>query len=235
MQPIPETAQALDELGPAPDGEDLRAPLTRLAQRARSVVSDLVGVSVAKLDSGLTFTLVASDEDAAALDGVQYAAAGPCVDSAHAGEVRELEEHDVLDEVRWHLFAQATAARGVRSTLTLPVLADGRVEGTINLYAASPQAFDGHHAALAEVFGAWAAGAVVNADLGFLTRREARATPQRISDLVDAAVAVLAADLDVDVDVAEERLERAALRAGVSLVDLAEAILDADRRRPDPE
>ena len=235
MEPIPETAEALAELGPPPGGEDLHAALTDLADRASALVPDLVAVSIAKLDRGHTFTLVASNRDAAALDGVQYAAAGPCVDGAHLDQVQTYREHDGLDEARWHLFAEATATRGIRSTLTLPVVEDGEVEGTVNLYAGSPNAFDGHHEALAETFGAWAVGAVTNADLGFLTRREARATPQRIRDLVDAAAAVLADDLGLDLEDADARLERAARRAGISVADLADVILDARRRRTEDE
>jgi hypothetical protein len=42
------------------------------------------------------------------------------------------------------MFADATAAKSVRSTLTLPLVGtDGGALGTVNLYAASPQAFDG--------------------------------------------------------------------------------------------
>jgi hypothetical protein len=39
------------------------------------------------------------------------------------------------------LFAQGAAAAGVGSTLTLPVLVHGAVGGTVNLYAATPDAF----------------------------------------------------------------------------------------------
>ena len=56
------------------------------------------------------------------------------------------------------------------STVTLPVLAGGAVVGSINLYAASAEAFVGHHEAIARIFDAWAPGAVTNADLSFSTR-----------------------------------------------------------------
>ena len=42
------------------------------------------------------------------------------------------------------MFAQATAHRGVRGTLTLPLVCDGEVVGTANLYAASAHAFEDH-------------------------------------------------------------------------------------------
>jgi len=47
----------------------------------------------------------------------------------------------------------------------------------VNLYAATPNAFAGREARLADLLGAWAPGAVHNADLSFLLRPEHGATP----------------------------------------------------------
>ena len=232
MEPIRETAEALEALSHEPGAEDLVADLTRLANQAQEVVPDLVGVSVARLQEELTFTLVATAEEVAVLDAVQYVAGGPCVDGAHAEDVLEFTVDDVLDEDRWQLFAGATAAHTMRSTLTLPVMRDG-VIGTVNLYAASRQAFEGHHEQLAELFGAWAEGAVTNADLSFRTRELARQAPIRVREraAIDVAVGILAVQLGVDASTATARLEDAASRAGVRPVDLAEAIVRARERR----
>jgi len=232
MKPIPETVEAVNELDPAERNDGLLEDLTRLANRTQEIVPDLVGVSVAPIADGLTFTLVATSGEIALLDAIQYAAGGPCVDGAHADEVMEFEA-DVLNEERWRLFAQATAARAVRSTLTLPVRSDEQVVATVNLYAASARAFVGQHQALAGIFGAWAAGAVANADLSFATRREAERAPQRIKeqDLMDLATGIVAVDLGIDLPSARERLQDAANRAGVTAVQLARDIVAARRRR----
>jgi GAF domain-containing protein len=227
MEPIPETVEALNELDPT-DERGLIARLGRLAARAQDIVPDLLGVSVSQLEEGLTFTLVATAEEIAVLDAVQYATGGPCVDGAHTDQVLEFDNDDVLDEERWRLFAQATAAHTVRSTLTLPVLGDdGVAVGSVNLYAASGRAFVGHHDALTEIFGAWAAGAIANADLSFTTRRDAEATPDRVREqvVIDLAVGIVAVDLGVDVEVAEARLREAAARAGVRPGQLAREIV----------
>lgn len=230
LEPIPETVEVLEELDPT-DTQGLLARLSRLAARAQEIVPDLLGVSVSQLEEGLTFTLVATAAEIAVLDAVQYTAGGPCVQGAHTEQVLEFDNDDVLDEERWRLFAEATAARAVRSTLTLPVRGGEGVVGTVNLYAASRRAFTGHHGALAEVFGAWAADAMANADLSFSTRSEAEAAPERVREQVDVdiAVGILAADLDVDVDVAEARLREAASRAGVRPARLAQEIVRGRR------
>jgi GAF domain-containing protein len=228
MEPIPETVEAIDELDPSVDDGSLLASLSDRATRAQQIVPDLVGVSIARLDHGLTLTLVATAPEVAVLDAVQYVGGGPCVEAAHQDQVLEADL-DVMDEGRWRLFAEATAARAVRSTLTLPVLSRGQVAGTVNLYAASRRAFVGHHEQLALVFGAWAVGAVTNADLSFTTRKNAEGAPQSVRDqnLVDVATGIVAAQLAVDVETARRSLRDAALRAGVSLVHLARDIVQA--------
>ena len=233
MEPIAETARAAEELRRLDSDADIVERLTVLAAQAQEVVPDLVGVSIGRLDHGLTFTLVASAIEVALLDGIQYVAGGPCVEGARHHEALELEEADVLDEERWRLFAEASAAQAVRSTLTLPVISGGDVVGTVNLYAASPRAFGGHHEAMAAIFGAEASAAMENTDLSFRTRREAEAAPERLRARahIDVAVGLLMVQLDVGPERAEEVLRDAAARAGVSTEALAEQIARARRRR----
>jgi GAF domain-containing protein len=229
MEPIPETLEALSELE-SPDDEGVRLrQLMTLGTRAKDLVPDLVGVSIARVEHGLTFTLVASAREIALLDAIQYAAGGPCVDGAYSQRRHAYDEGDVLDEERWRLFSEATAARAVRSTLTLPVTDGEHVIGSVNLYAASRRAFGGHHDELARIFGAWAAGAVANADLSFATRREAEATPARVRERhdVEMAAAIIAVERDVDLEAAEETLRDAATQAGVDVVELCRQVLRA--------
>jgi len=71
MEPIPETVEAVNELDPSADDGTLLASLSGRATRAQKVVPDLVGVSIAWLDHGLTLTLVATAPEVAVLDAVQ--------------------------------------------------------------------------------------------------------------------------------------------------------------------
>lgn len=228
MEPIPETLEALDEMEPDPAENELLAQLVRLADEAQRLVPDLVGVSVARLDQGVTFTLVASSREVAVLDAVQYLAGGPCVAGAREEAAREFHPDDVLDEGRWQAFAEATAAHAVRSTLTLPVVEGPGVAGSVNLYAASAGAFSDLHEDLADLFGAWAGGAVSNADLSFLTRRDAEASPGRLRGraLLDVAAGMVAEQLGIDTDLAERELREAARRAAVDPVELARQVID---------
>jgi GAF domain-containing protein len=135
---------------------------------------------------------------------------------------------DPLDEEQWSLFARTGAAAGVESSLSLPVLRDGVVIGGINLYAASPDAFESQVEALAQALGAEASAAVSDADLSFSSRLEAVQAPVRIRDRydVDAALGILAARFTEPVDESRKRLRRAAAQAGVSEAVVARILID---------
>lgn len=232
MEPIPETIEALAELI-AVDDADLLADLKKRADLVRALVPDCVGLSLASIEHGVTFTLVATSDEVALLDGVQYTLGGPCVAAAHTDEVLEFHSGGdaPLHEGDWQVFARATAAAGIQSTLSLPILDKEQVVGTVNLYAATPDAFTGRHTALAVIFNAWAPGAVTNADLSFTTRETARQAPQRLRDdsKIQMTVGLIAFRAEIDIDDAHRLLTEAARRAGVATVDLAETIIETRR------
>lgn len=228
MQPIPETLQALDELEAYVDEEALGAGLVAAAESARQVAPGLVGVSVASRELGVTFTLVATDDEIATLDAVQYVSSGPCVDAIDLGHGIATSPGGLLGEDRWQDFARASAAAGVHSTLTLPVVAaDGDVVATVNLYGGAADTFAGRHQQLADAFGAWAPGAVTNADLAFATRSTAREAPGRLREaaVLDAATGIIAAQRDIPVVEARAQLEDAARRAGIPVTRLAHVVV----------
>jgi len=230
MEPIKETLAALDELATEhPEGDDLRTSLQDLATSVRELVPDCVGMSIGWRRHGVVLTLVATDEEIGLLDAVQYAMGGPCVEAIEVGERTDVPDIDALDETAWQAFAELSAATAVRSSLTMPLLEGDEVVGTANLYAASRAAFDDQHDALAELLGGWAPGGVANADLSFRTREEAPRAPGLLKDsaVLAQATGMLAAHLGVDVDDAESVLRDAALRAGVPVNALAQALVRA--------
>lgn len=228
MEPIPETVEAITELDAYVDNGGLMLALEQAAVMAQRIAPDLAGISVAsKATHGLTFTLMATDEEIAALDGVQYLTDGPCVDAAEDGQSLGTILDDLLSERRWRALGLASAAAGVRSTLTLPIINRGMVSGTVNLYGLSDDTFDGKHQALADVFNAWAPGAVTNADMSFSTRQVAEHAPEQLRQdaHLDAAVGILSAMYDLTLEAAREQLLQAAQRAGIPPAKLALSII----------
>jgi len=225
VKPTPETLKALAELA-RHGSTDLVVAVLAMGRQAQDIVPECVGLSLALFEDGLTFTLAASAEEIAALDAVQYIDGGPCVAGAHDDETIEANAGDFIDEDRWLMYARASAAAGVASSLTLPIVRGEQVWGSVNLYAATDNAFTGHHEELAAALGASAEQAVLNADLSFRTRLAAAEAPKRVAEQeeIQVALGIIAASQHVDIPAARERLREAAARAGITEVQAARAV-----------
>jgi GAF domain-containing protein len=231
MEPIPETTAALRLLGDAGD-EHLGRDLQEAAHALRERVPGLVGFSISVVEQDVTFTYLTTGLSLAGLDGVPYLDGGPCEEAVGTGSLVAADHDDLLDEGRWLLFAGASRANGVASTLSLPLVDGPRVVGSVNVYGAAPDTFAGRHEELAGLFGAWAPGAVTNADLSFSSRFRAAGAVERLEDLavLDRAVGVLVAVHDIPADEARRHLGEAAARAGVTELDVARLLVDAATR-----
>jgi GAF domain-containing protein len=235
MEPTEESAQTMEAF--AQYGvTGIPEMLAETALQVQRIVPQIWGMSVSLSDGDLTFTLVASSAEVAALDGVQYASGGPCVKAIQ--DQREVNVEDIADpmgEQDWQLFASASAAAGVRSTLSFPLVVGGEVIGGVNLYASTEDAFAGHQDELAAVFGTWAAQGVSNADMSFASRERAEHGPTRAAEQseIDIALGVLMAQQGIGPDEARTDLETAARKAGIDQLQLARTILTALARRRD--
>jgi GAF domain-containing protein len=223
MEPIPETKLALGLDGPG--AEKMTRLLDDMSRRVRAIVPDCVGLSLASLDGDeqLTFTVAASSREMAMFDALQYLDGGPCEKAVLTGRTVRT---DNIQEEQWRLLAEATAATGVRSTLSFPMWEEGRIVGGVNLYGASARAFVGSEDALGALFGSSAREAVSNADLAFTSRLEAMKTGELLQDraTISRAVDVIAERSNEDTDTARARLESAAVRAGLSDIEVARLI-----------
>lgn len=231
MRPIPQTVEAITELARYDNSDDdLLESLQRMGERVQRLVPDCLGLSLCWAEDGIAFTLMASEEEIAVLDGLQYLGAGPCTEAVRRAEGVATNHAELMSEDTWWIFAVASAARGVRSSLTFPLTEHGRIVGSINLYGGSDRAFDGQHQELADALGVWAPGAVRNADLSFTTRLRAERAPGKIRETreVDLAVGVLAARSGESTEATMRRIDRAALAAGISVVTLARALRDLE-------
>lgn len=216
MELLPQSKEALDEyLAPAADA--LEHELRVLDAWATRVVPECVAMSVTVLDDDLTFTLVAPQFP----DAGGIAAASLPDPAAPRPQPDGVDRRGAaLDEEGWAEMARAGATHGIASSVSLPVLDRGRVVLSIDLYASTQHAFRGCLKDLADALGAWQAGAVTNADLGFETRRRAEAAPARLRDqrLIEIGVGLLAAREGVGIETA-----RGLLRAGAQAAGIGEA------------
>lgn len=118
MKPIPETATALESMDPVlgEANDELLDQLRASGVFLSAVVPDCVGFSLARLDEGLVYTLVATDADIAALNAVQYLDDGPCLSAVRHEETSEPTPGEgALDEGRWQLFAASASGLASRA------------------------------------------------------------------------------------------------------------------------
>jgi GAF domain-containing protein len=231
LRPVTESQEAFEWLSSYGQGSDVEVAVLEMGRRVREIVPECVALSLCYAGPDYTFTLIADNREAAMIDALQYIDSGPCQETMHTGDITAA--HSPLAEERWQLVARGWSTAGVASSLSMPVLHEGGLVGGVNLYASTPTAFDGHHQELADVCGAWAGGAVTNADLDFTSRIRAAATPARMREkaAVDVASGLVAEYLGTDVATAVERITNGAQRAGVDPADLARFILDTHERQ----
>ena len=225
MKLLPETHDALVRLGDTSE-KDLVAAMVDAAEILRALVPSCVGVSYALLDEHVTFSVVATRHETDELD-----AARPRQPERPPGPVRA-GGADALDEQLWREQSTVAAEHGVRSTLTVPVVAHGVLVGTVSVYAGEPSAFDGREARVADAVGGSARDGTVNADLAFRSLEEASSAPVVLDErqTIDRAVGAIGSSEHIPVDAARRMLVEDAARTGVTAVQAARTVLRSQER-----
>jgi GAF domain-containing protein len=230
MEPIPEVRAAAIRLAALGDQTlDLVDSLKAVCALAEALLPSSVGVSITVVVDGDPFTVTATAEQINAVDAAQYIDGGPCLDAAAKAD--EVLVEDVLDENRWHCYAQAATATGIRASMSLPLKDDdGRPIGALNLYASDAAVFRDNGRQLAELFGLHVNELVANADLSFMTRELARELPQRLAEheQVNQAIGVLMGVHGWTAAGARERFDFAAAHAHASRADVASIVMMLD-------
>jgi GAF domain-containing protein len=144
---------------------------------------------------------------------------------------------DTADAAQWPKFEGQAATQGIRSCLALPLIADGKPVGALNLYARTAAAFGTAETRRAENFAENASGALA---LALRLASYAALTDQMRSSLASRAVI----DQAIGVIMAQERctqarafamLRTASQNGNVKLRDIATAIVTSvSGERPQP-
>jgi hypothetical protein len=234
VKPVPETVEALRALHLADDEGAEMAELERLSRRVEALVPTCTGMSIVQSATGLTFTFVAPGAAIQAADPLDYLVRArhgdrPAAPPAHVADPPG--DADPTDEEIWRRIAAVDAPAGVSSTLSLPLVEDGEVLGTVTLYGERADTFSGKTEEVADVVGAWAPGATTNDDLWFSSRLRAAAAPTLVAEqaAVDAAVGLVSVRLDVPLAEARRRLREASNRAGISEALMARLLIGERR------
>jgi transcriptional regulator with GAF, ATPase, and Fis domain len=146
--------------------ESVEQFLHEMSRLAASLVRGGLSCGMTVHSAGRPMTVACSDPVAAQVDEVQYKLDdGPCLHAMRDGHTVRIEDTttrtiDTGVEARWPEFEERAASHGIRSCLALPLIADGRSIGAINLYARTASAFGAAEARRAENFAENASGAL---------------------------------------------------------------------------
>jgi GAF domain-containing protein len=207
---------------------ELATEITERTVRSASAVS----LTLVREDGAQTPN--ASEPVARDLDEVQYKEdEGPCLEAYAERAVVNVSLADDRSQ-RWPAFRDAAEAHGIRSILSVPLVAGDRAFGALNVYSREPAAFDGIEVATASLLAAQAAAVLANAvafaDASALNAQLRDALESR--DLIGQAKGILMERESCDAEAAFTILRRASQRTNRKLREVAAELVATVVERP---
>jgi GAF domain-containing protein len=233
-EPTESLSASIDTLSRFLVGEQtMGETLLRVAQLAEAAVgADLTGVTLVNSEGHPT-TAVRTDPDTGAVDQLQYdVGEGPCL--AALREMRVVSVPSMRLERRWPHVAECAEEKGVRSSLSAPLVVGERGIGALNFYARTENAFSEEDEETAQTFALHAAVLLANAQAYWnayeLGQQLEQAMLSRAS--IEQAKGILIEQSGVTSDEAFELLRRASQRENRKLREIAlEIVAHAQERR----
>jgi GAF domain-containing protein len=189
--------------------------------------ADMAGISLLGED-GRPTTGIFTDPQAPEIDAAQYASGrGPCLDSWRLRKIVRLDDIEGTDA--YPEFAAAALAHGVRSTLSLPLMAGEDAAGALNLYSRTPRGFTAADEQEGTLLASAAAIVLVNASAYWqaaqLSEQLTHAMQSRA--VIEQAKGILMArSPHLNADEAFDLLRKASQRENVKLREIAQRIVD---------
>lgn len=206
--------------------ETLEATLSRVASLACRTLRACDLASVTMINDGRPSTPVQTGALAGDLDSAQYhSERGPCLEAYSLrrvvrGTIRESGE-------RWPEFTRVAAKAGVRSVLSVPLVANDRPLGALNLYSRATDSYSQADEETAVLFSEQASVACANAEVYWrtytLTEHLREALESR--DMIGQAKGILMARRGLKPDEAFEALRKVSQHRNIKLRDIAEQVV----------
>ena len=207
--------------------------LHEMAVMAARLVGGGLSCGMTMQPSGRPVTVACSDRVAARVDEVQYELDdGPCLHAMRDGHMVRIE--DTAEKARWPEFEAQAASHGIRACLALPLNADGKPVGALNLYSREASAFGAAESRRAENFAENASGAL---SLAMRLASHAALVKQLRSSLtsrtvIDQALGIIMAKEQCNQARAFAILRSASQNSNVKLRDIAGAVVTSITGEP---
>jgi GAF domain-containing protein len=216
-------------------GRDLGEVLSEITTIARQATPAVDAASITLIRGEKAFTAAYDGQMALDADELQYERGyGPCIDAGLAGQVMVID--DMTTEQRWPDYCRAVAARGIGSSLSIPLPFQSTTIGALNNYARSANAFSDAERSLAEEVASWVALAIGHADSAARTSDEVvhLQTAMKSRAVIEQAKGVLVERFKVTEEMAFTILSRASQDANVKLRDIASELVTTGVLRGGP-
>jgi GAF domain-containing protein len=168
-------------------------------------------------------TAFATSDAAQRVDRTQYDAetGGPCLDAYRRQEILRID--NTATDLRWPEFANAAAAEGIASTLSVPLVVSGDGMGALNIYCHHEYGFPVADQRLAASLGSCASVALANGRSYWRAARLADQLQQALATrgVVDQATGILIAQRGYSAERALHLLNTAAQRNRLTLTEVA--------------
>lgn len=153
--------------------QTLEGLLNQIAALSVNLIDGSAGVGVTVVEHGRAATAAATADFVRAVDDAQYeSGSGPCLEAADRG--KPVAVADTAADGRWPHFALIARQHGIRSSLSLPLIAGDSTLGALNIYSRAVHSLgDAASQALAAAVAENAAIAVANAQAFDNERRSA--------------------------------------------------------------
>lgn len=207
--------------------EDISSTQDEICRISLRVLPQAAGASLTTFTDEGPRASAASDEWARQLDELQFEEhEGPCLDCVRTGNAFRVR--DLAVDGRWPNWSPRAQEQGARSVISMPLAAEGRRLGALNLYSKEPDAFDAEAASVAEIVAAHA-GLAAQVAASFFSHRELgeqlrQAMASR--EVIDQAKGVLMAARGIDADAAFAVLVDLSQRSNRKLRDVAQALVE---------
>ncbi len=211
--------------------DDIASTQDEVCRIATRAVPGADGASITSFTDAGPKASAASDDWGRSLDELQFVEhEGPCLDCLRTGNVFRVR--DLASDPRWPNWAPRAVEQGARSVISLPMTAEGRRVGALNLYSREPDAFDAEAASVAEIISAHAGLATQVAAAFFAHRdlgQQLRAA-MASREVIEQAKGVLIATRRIPAEEAFQALVGMSQHTNRKLRDVAQALVDEHSR-----
>jgi hypothetical protein len=227
--PLNTTEQVQNLILDSADFEQFLNELARFSAHQMAGDGDDALCGITLLRDRKAATIGWSSDSAREVDEIQYRLSqGPCLTAAE--EEREVNVPDLFEEDRWGPdYANAVAAHGLRSVLSLPFNLQGEAKAALNLYSDVPRKFDERAAAKARGYTREISQALrlaVRFSLHTDSAANLRATLESRTT-IDIAVGIVMAQNRCSQDAAVRILTEASSNSNTKLRDIAKSLVES--------